>query len=103
MTVGLYAAFLGAITMACFVTCIFFLRFWRTTHDRFFLLFAISFFIQGLNRLMMVSGDYTSENEPLVYSVRLVSFIIILFAIIDKNRLKIKPSDRDLYKDTHKS
>jgi hypothetical protein len=93
MTDSLYTALLGALVMACFVASLFFLRFWKTTKDRFFLYFAVSFFIQGISRLMMVFGDYASENEPFVYSVRLASFLIILFAIVDKNRIKMKSAE----------
>jgi len=33
---------LGAMAMASLVVALCFLRFWRDTHDRFFLLFAIA-------------------------------------------------------------
>jgi hypothetical protein len=88
MNLDTYMLLLGAVMMACFVASVFFLRFWRATHDRFFLFFAISFAIQGINRLMMGFGNYSSENEPLIYGIRLIAFLIILYAIIDKNRSK---------------
>lgn len=79
---------LGAIAMACFVASLFFIRFWRSTHDRFFLLFAISFGVEGLNRIMLGLSHYSDEQEPLFYLLRLFAFLIILYAIIDKNRGK---------------
>lgn len=78
---------LGAIAMACFVASLFFMRFWKTTRDRFFLLFALSFFIEGVSRVMLGSIDYSSEQEPLFYLGRLFAFLLILFAILDKNRV----------------
>jgi len=83
---------LGAIAMACFTASLFFVRFWKTTSDRFFLFFAVSFFIEGCSRLMLGLIDYSNEQEPLFYLIRLFAFLIILWAIIDKNLLgKKKP------------
>jgi hypothetical protein len=82
---------LGAIAISCFIASLFFLRFWKTTRDRFFLFFAIAFFIDGCSRLMLGLIDYSSEHEPLFYLIRLLSFVVILFAIIDKNRTHPQP------------
>lgn len=79
---------LGAIAMACFILSLFFLRFWRTTHDRFFLFFALSFTIEGCGRAMQGLGSYSSEQEPLFYLIRLLAFLIIIWAIVDKNRIR---------------
>lgn len=76
---------LGAIAMTCFIASLFFLRFWKTTHDRFFLFFAISFGLEGCGRVMLGLTDYSNEQEPLFYLIRLFAFLIILWAIIDKN------------------
>jgi hypothetical protein len=76
---------LGAIAMACFTASLFFLRFWRTTHDRFFLFFAFSFFIEGCSRVMLGLIHYSDEQEPLFYVIRLIAFLVIIFAILDKN------------------
>jgi hypothetical protein len=79
---------LGAITMACFTITLFFLRFWKTTRDRFFLYFAISFGMEGSNRIMLGLIDYSNEQEPLFYVLRLIAFLLIIWAVIDKNWLK---------------
>ena len=42
---------LGANAMASLVVGLLFLRFWRDTHDRFFLFFALAFGVEGLNRV----------------------------------------------------
>jgi hypothetical protein len=76
----------GAVMMGFCVAGLFFLRFWRKTRDRLFLLFAASFFVLGANRfgLSLTEPDY--ERRDLFYLVRLIAFALILFAIIDKNR-----------------
>ena len=81
---------LGAIAMACFTASLYFVRFWKTTRDRFFLYFGISFGIEGSSRILVGVID-SSEQEPLLYLIRLVSFLIILWAIIEKNWLKNHP------------
>jgi hypothetical protein len=79
---------IGAIAMACFTSSLFFLRFWSRTQDRFFLFFAASFFLEGLNRILLGIGGYSDEQEPYIYLIRLVAFLIIIFAIWDKNRVR---------------
>ncbi len=79
---------LGAIVMASSVVGLFFLRFWRSTGDRFFLFFALSFFIDALNRLILGPSSQMEDNTPFYYLIRLVSYGLILFAIYDKNRPK---------------
>jgi uncharacterized membrane protein YeiB len=80
----------GAILMAYCVAGLFFLRFWVRTHDRLFVLFATAFFILAVNRIFQVAlvlrvnaGD---ESQMIVYGIRLVAYLIILVAIVDKNR-----------------
>ncbi|MCM5679222.1 DUF5985 family protein [Schlegelella sp. S2-27] len=83
---------LGAIAMASVVASLFFLRFWRQTRDRFFLLFALAFLVDAVNRVALGLQHGTEEQEPLFYGVRLLSFSLILIAIIDKNlRARRKP------------
>lgn len=77
---------LGAIAMASLVIGLFFLRFWKNTRDRFFLFFATAFGLEGVNRALLGFNQGTSENEPLYYLIRLLSFTLILIAILDKNR-----------------
>jgi hypothetical protein len=77
---------LGATAMGCLAAAVFFLRFWRDTHDRFFGLFALAFTAFAGNRIVLVAMDEADENRPLAYLVRLAAFVVILIAIIDKNR-----------------
>jgi hypothetical protein len=75
----------GAIALASVLAGLFFLRFWRQTRDRFFLFFALSFWLEGLSRLA-IGALAASEASPLFYVVRLVAYGLILLAIWQKNR-----------------
>ena len=77
---------LGAIVMGCVVAALFFVRFWRKTGDRLFGLFAAAFGLLAVNwvALAFAGGDETIRT--LLYAVRLFAFVIILVAIVDKNR-----------------
>lgn len=77
---------LGAIAMASLVAGLFFLRFWRRGKDPFFLLFSLSFFVEGANRIVLALSPKPEEGSPLIYLVRLASFALIVGAIAAKNR-----------------
>lgn len=76
----------GAIMMASGVAGLFFLRFWKRTRDRLFLMFALAFWILAVNRVPMVFMEQLDETRIYVYGVRLLAFTLILVAIVDKNR-----------------
>lgn len=78
---------LGAIAMANLTIGLFFLRFWKKTRDRFFLFFAVAFILEGINRVLLGLSQGSNENEPIFYLVRLLSYVLILIAIVDKNRI----------------
>jgi hypothetical protein len=75
----------GAIAMASFIAALFFLRFWRASRDRFFLYFALSFAIEGGHRIYSALMFEDSEDSPLHYLVRLLAYLLILWAILEKN------------------
>ena len=63
----------GAIAMASLTIALFFVRFWRSSGDRFFLYFALSFAIEGLHRVYAVMRDGSGgEDSPLHYLIRLL-------------------------------
>lgn len=82
----------GAIAMASLLVSLFFLRFWRSTKDRFFLFFALSFLLEGMNRILLGMAALQSEDAPEYYLIRLVAYGLILFAVLEKNRRKKKRS-----------
>ena len=66
-----------------------FLRLWRETRDRFFALFGVAFWVLALNWLVLVLVAPASEHRHYFYLIRLVAFLLILGAIVDKNRTKV--------------
>ena len=72
--------------MACLVTGMFFIRFWKKTYDRLFLIFSFAFFLLAIERVVLGFLGSRSEPTPEVYYIRLAAFVMILIAIIDKNR-----------------
>ena len=71
--------------MASFVATLFFARFWRKTRDPLFLYFAVAFGLDAVTRLALGLSTVSEETQPLFYVARLVTFGIIIFAIIRKN------------------
>jgi uncharacterized membrane protein HdeD (DUF308 family) len=80
------AVLLGAVAMASGVAALFFLRFWRQTRDSFFLFFAAAFGLDALARFVLGFAKLSEETQPIIYLARLVTFCLIIVAIIRKNR-----------------
>lgn len=78
----------GMLTMGYIVAGIFFLRFWRDSRDRLFGMFGAAFFILAVQRLGLEFASNVEEDATKWYFVRLLAFVIIIAAIIDKNRKK---------------
>ncbi len=76
----------GAIIMGYGICGLFFLRFWRQTKDRLFLVFSLAFWLFALQRLALVLTEPVAETRTGLYFVRLIGFLLILVAIIGKNR-----------------
>lgn len=76
----------GMAAMGAWVGALFFLRFWRASRDRLFAFFALAFGLLGLNWVLTVLLRVEDESRHLLYTVRLVAFLVILAAIWDKNR-----------------
>lgn len=77
---------LGVIVTGSATASAFFLRFWRKTRDPLFLAFALAFGIEAGNRLAFFWLDNPKEGAAGIYIVRLISYLVILFAIVNKNR-----------------
>lgn len=76
----------GATSMGCIVAALYFLRFWRQTRDRLFVLFSVAFALLAMNRAAIALSHPSAEAEPYFYLARLAAFVLIAFAVIDKNR-----------------
>ena len=73
--------------MMAFVTCaIFFVRFWRRTHDRLFGIFALAFVMFAFERWFLLLIDVQHESRSFIYLIRLAGFTLIILGILDKNR-----------------
>jgi hypothetical protein len=77
---------LGVIVIASLAASLFFLKFWKRTRDSLFLAFGAAFLIEGINRLGFLLVEKPNEGSPAIYIVRLLAFLLILAAIIRKNR-----------------
>jgi hypothetical protein len=86
MTSRIYVMLSGMAIMGCWVAGLFFIRAWRRTGDRLFLLFGAAFWILGVERMFPVLLDLSGTAEGSVYLIRLAGFSLILYAIVDKNR-----------------
>jgi hypothetical protein len=76
----------GAATAASWIIAMFLFKFWRESRDRLLLLFSLAFVVLGLNWVLVSVFHPGGETRHLFYLVRLVAFLLILVAILDKNR-----------------
>lgn len=81
---------LGVIVTSSLTAGVFFLKFWSRTRDTLFLAFAAAFLIEGLNRIAFLFVPQANEGSPAIYIVRLFAFLLILLAIVFKNRSRQK-------------
>jgi hypothetical protein len=89
-------AFLSGATFATFFAAgFFFLKFWKVSRDRFFLMFGLACWLLAAERvaLLVTPSDAQApirtsltESFAWIYLIRLAAFSSILFAIIEKNR-----------------
>ncbi len=84
----------GAVTLAYIVGAVFFLRFWRRTRDRLFLAFCVAFSLLALNQVLAFLLNVYSEPQSFIYWLRVVGFLLILVAIMDKNLTARRPPAR---------
>jgi len=75
----------GALLFSYFVAGIHFFRFWKRTGDRLFLHFAAAFWLFALNQLATSIPVVASETVGYEYLLRVLGFVVILAAIVDKN------------------
>jgi hypothetical protein len=75
----------GALTASYLVAAGFFWRFWHKTRDRLFIAFCAAFVLFALNQAAVGLFHVMTEPESLVYVLRILGFVVILAAILDKN------------------
>ena len=67
---------------------VFFLRFWYESRDRLFAFFAAAFWLMALSWSLLGALSLAAETRPYVYGIRLIAFLLIIIATIDKNRVR---------------
>ena len=76
----------GALFAGYSVVALFFLRFWASSRDRIFAMFAAAFGILAVQRIALALTRTVVEDQSPLYMLRLLAFVIIIWAIVDKNR-----------------
>jgi hypothetical protein len=74
----------GATAALSAVAALFFVRFWARSRDRLFLAFGAAFVVFAANRVALTA--VAAENDVWIYACRLLAFVLIVGAIVDKNR-----------------
>ena len=76
----------GAVAMGCLTAGLFFLQFWKRTHDRLFAYFGVAFWILGADWAAIGLLDLPSDVRYSLYLPRLLAFLLIIVGIVEKNR-----------------
>jgi uncharacterized membrane protein HdeD (DUF308 family) len=76
---------LGVIATSSLTAGVFFLRFWKKTRDRLFLAFATFFFVEAVNRVVLLYFERPNEGSAWIYLVRFFALLVLLAAILEKN------------------
>lgn len=77
---------IGSLALATAMAALFFWHYWKQSRDRLFVLFAAAFAAMTINWIGVATIDPSREGQHLIYLVRLLAFLLIMAAIIDKNR-----------------
>lgn len=75
----------GAFVMACLAVALFYVRYWRRTHDRLFAILAVAFVMLSIERLVLGFVPTQMEGRHLIFLLRLAAYATIIFGIVDKN------------------
>ena len=81
-----YNFFSGIMFMGCLAAGFFFLKFWRKSNDKLFFWFSASFFLLSFERAVLSYMGIDNEPSPLIYLIRLSAFLLIIYAIVVKNK-----------------
>ena len=77
----------GAASFGAWGCGYFFFRFWGKTQDRLFWWFAVSFWLMAAERIVLLFfATPLTEDHSLVYGIRLIAFLLIIIAVVNKNR-----------------
>jgi hypothetical protein len=77
----------GGLTACYLLASVFFFRFWNRTRDRLFVGFALAFALLGIEQIALLLFGITDERGNYLFILRIIAFLVILYAIIEKNVL----------------
>jgi hypothetical protein len=87
MTPATLITFFYGIAFACSLgAATFFVRFWSSSRDPLFAWFAAAFGLLGFHWAALVGANPAVEARPYFYLIRLVAFVLIIVATVQKNR-----------------
>lgn len=75
----------GAVVAGFALAGLFFLKFWKRTHDELFLAFTAAFWLLGITQALLTFSHVPVEERTWLYLLRLAAFLLILAAIWRKN------------------
>ena len=75
----------GSVCMGFAVAALFFWRYWNKSGDRLFFALALAFALLTINQGLAAWFGHTDERSVYAYLLRILGFVFILAAIIDKN------------------
>jgi drug/metabolite transporter (DMT)-like permease len=76
----------GIATAGSWAVGLVLLRYWRETRDRFFAIFGVAFWVLSVNWIGLILAEPPNEARHYFYLTRLAAFVLIIVAIVDKNR-----------------
>lgn len=79
------AFFHGMVTMGFIIAGLFFLRFWRRTRDRLFVVFALAFWLLALNQVFLGIQNGADPDQSWEFLPNLGAFGLLILAILIKN------------------
>ena len=78
----------GAVTVGFVVAATLFARSWRRTGEPLFLVLGIAFVLLALNQALAQWLGEGDERVGYTYVLRVLGFLLVLRAIVDKNLVK---------------
>jgi NADH:ubiquinone oxidoreductase subunit 3 (subunit A) len=78
----------GGIAVASAVITLQYLKAWRRVRDQLFLLFALAFLLLTIERVLIEVWAVSDERQPLIYCLRLLTFVLIASGVVHKNITK---------------
>lgn len=78
----------GALAAAYLVAALHFVLFWSRTDDRLFAAFGIAFAMLAAQRTALTILALDPDAAVWLYAVRALAFLLIAYAIVDKNRAR---------------